>query len=124
MPPSNVSKSQIRNEKRKRARQLLSVSSSIQKIHTSQLQHDLLDKCKELSKTKIELSSANLNINRLQHTAQSATLDAFIATRTVENFASKIADRDRQISEKDRMIASLTSASASSLPQVPAELGH
>jgi hypothetical protein len=106
---------------------LLLVSSSIQKIHTSQLQHDLLDKCKELSKTKIELSSANLNIDRLQHTAQSATLDAFIATRTVESFASKIADRDRQISEKDRMIASLTSASdgsASSLQQVPAELGH
>ena len=110
MPPSNApipSKSQIRNEKRKRARHLLSVKTEVLKNHISRIEKDLSSSIHSSSKTKGELAIVKLENDRLQNVSQSATLDAIIAKRTAENLASKIVD-------KDRIIASLSSASTSS----------
>ena len=108
MPPSDASapsKSHIRNEKRKRARQLQSVRSTLQKNFTNSLQTELVDLTFAHKKTEAELACVKNANDRLQNIAQSATLDAFIYKRSAENHASKLVD-------KDRIIASLSSAAA------------
>ena len=108
MPPSDSSvpsKSQIRNEKRKRARQLQSVRSTIQKIFTHRLQKELVELTDAHKKTVAELTCVkNANV-RLQAIAQIATLDSYIHKRSAENYAVKLVD-------KDRIFASLSAASA------------
>ena len=54
-----------------------------------------------------ELELATSDNSRLQNIAQSATLDAYIFKRTADNHAAKIV-------EKDRIIASLSTAKESS----------
>jgi hypothetical protein len=108
MPPSDSSvpsKSQIRNEKRKRARQLQSVRSAIQKIFTNRLQKELVDLTIAHKKSEAELTCVKNANDRLQFIAQSATLDSYIHKRSAENHAVKLV-------EKDRIIASLSAAAA------------
>jgi hypothetical protein len=110
MPPSNApvhSKSQIRNEKRKRARQLQSVKTELLKNHISRIEKDLSASIHSSCQTRGELAVVKFENDHLQNVSQTATLDAIIAKRTVENLASKIVD-------KDRIIASLSSAPTSS----------
>jgi hypothetical protein len=110
MPPSialTPSKSQIRNEKRKRARQLQSVKSELQKNHIARIESDLSASIHSVNKIKGEFAVVKFENDRLQNVSQTATLDAIIAKRTVENLASKIV-------EKDRKIASLSSAPTTS----------
>ncbi len=59
---------------------------------------------RELSKTRGELSDVKLNNNQLLNIAQSATLDAYIATQTAENLVKKIV-----ASVSDRVITSAQS---------------
>ena len=108
MPPSDSSvpsKSQIRNEKRKRARQLQSVRSIIQKNFTDRLQKELVELTHAHKKTEAELTCVKNANDRLQFIAQSATLDSYIHKRSAENHAVKLV-------EKDRIIASLSAAAA------------
>ena len=111
MPPSDSSvpsRSQIRNEKRKRARQLQSVRSTIQKNFTDRLQKDLVELTNAHKKTEAELTCVKIlkNANdRLQVIAQTATLDSYNHKRSAENHAAKLV-------EKDRIIANLSVASA------------
>ncbi len=103
MPTSAVpSKSQICNEKRKRARKLQSITSTIQKNQIVRLGEELTDLKSESSKTIGVLSDVKIDNNRLLNLAQSATLDAYIATRTAENLV-----RGSVVSEKDRAIGSV-----------------
>ena len=108
MPPfvsSAPSKSQIRNEKRKRARQLQSVRSTIQKSFTIRLQKELVDLTKAHKKSEAELACVKNANDHLQVIAQTATLDSYIHKRSAENHAVKLV-------EKDRIIASLSAAAA------------
>uniref|UniRef100_A0A7S0MZ62 Uncharacterized protein n=1 Tax=Cryptomonas curvata TaxID=233186 RepID=A0A7S0MZ62_9CRYP len=112
MPPSDapaVSKSQIRNEKRKRARQLLSVRSIIQKNNTARIEKELIALTDISKKTEGELARVKIANDRLQCLAQSATLDAIIFKRTADNHSAKLV-------EKDRIIASLTPAAETESP--------
>ena len=95
------SKSQIRNEKRKRARKLQSITSALQKHTIVRLGEELTVLKRETSKTNGKLSDVKLANNRLLNIAQSATLDAYIATRTAENLVRKIV-----ASASDRVITS------------------
>ena len=95
------SKSQIRNEKRKHARKLQSITSALQKHTIVRLGEELTVLKRETSKTNGELSDVKLANNRLLNIAQSATLDAYIATRTAENLVRKIV-----ASASDRVITS------------------
>jgi hypothetical protein len=108
MPPSTVpapSKSQIRNQKRKHARQLQSIHSTIQKNHTARIEKELVVSNDVLKKTAGELARVKNANDRLQVIAQSATLDAHIFKRSAENHATKLV-------EKDRIIASLSAVAA------------
>ena len=110
MPPvvdPVLSKSQSRNARRKRARQLNSVQSLIQKNHIARVEKELSERIDASKKVQGELVSAKHDISRLQNIAQSATLDAYIFKRTAENHAVHIV-------EKDRVIASLSAAKGSS----------
>jgi hypothetical protein len=85
MPPSKVSvpsKSHIRNEKRKRARQLQAVNTEIQKNHTARIEKELIAAYHDSLTTKGELTIARNEIDRLQNIAQSAVLDSYIAQRS------------------------------------------
>ena len=131
MPPSDSpvpSRSQIRNEKRKRARQLQSVRSTIQKIFTDRLQKDLVELTNAHKKTEAELTCVKNANDRLQVIAQTATLDSYIHKRSAENHAAKLV-------EKDRIIANLSVASAAAatvespvslqvLPSAPCPQGY
>jgi hypothetical protein len=113
MPPSTVSapsKSQILNQKRKHARQLQSIHSTIQKNHITRIEKELIVSVDVLKKTEGELASVKIANDRLQNIAQSTTLDAHIYKRSAENHA-------RTIVEKDRIIASLSAATATESPQ-------
>jgi hypothetical protein len=108
MPPSTVvapSKSQIRNQKRKHARQLQSIHSTIQKNHIARIEKVLVVSNDVLKKTVGELASVKNANDRLQVLAQSATLDAHIFKRSAENHATKLV-------EKDRIISSLSAVAA------------
>ena len=112
MPPSIVpalSKSQSRNAKKKRSRQLQSVHLAIQKNHTERFEKELVALHDVAKKTKGELARATIANDRLQIIAQSATLDAHIHKRTAENLAEKLVEKDRAIS----------AAAAPELSQVP-----
>ncbi len=112
MPPSDApapSKSQIRNEKRKRARQLLSVRSIVQKNYTARIEKELIELTDVSKKTEGELVSVKIANDRLQSIAQSATLDAIIFKRSADNHAAKLV-------EKDSIIASLSPADAAEPP--------
>jgi hypothetical protein len=112
MPPSDspaLSKSQIRNEKRKRARQLNSVHSILQKNHTAHIEKKLTALTDASKRTEGELASVKIANDRLQNIAQSATLDAIIFKRSADNYAEKLVD-------KDSIIASLTPAAATESP--------
>jgi hypothetical protein len=100
------SKSQSRNARKKRARQLNSVHSLIQKNHIARVEKELSDCIDASKKVQGELALAKHDISRLQNIAQSATLDAYIFKRTAENHAVKIV-------EKDQVIASLSAAKES-----------
>ena len=98
MPPSDVpalSKSQIRNAKKRNARHLQSVQLAIQKTHTERIEKELVASHDAAKKARGELARANLVIDRLQNIAQSATLDAYIHKRTAENLAMKLVEKDR-----------------------------
>ena len=84
------SKSRIRNEKRERARKLQSITSTLQKHTIVRLGEELTVLKRETSKTNGELSDVKIANNLLLNIAQSATLDAYIATRTAENLVRKI----------------------------------
>ena len=128
MPPSDSpvpSRSQIRNEKRKRARQLQSVRSTIQKIFTDRLQKDLVELTNAHKKTVAELTCVKNANDRLQVIAQTATLDSYIHKRSA---CAKLV-------EKDRIIANLSVASAAAatvespvslqvLPSAPCPQGY
>jgi hypothetical protein len=117
LPPSDMpvpTNAQVRNRKRKRARplkNLQSITSALQKNHIARLGEESTVLKSESKRTKGDLSSEISEYKfakyQLQNIAQSTTLDAYIATRTAENLV-------RTIVEKDRVIDSLTSASASS----------
>ena len=112
MPPSDapaLSKSQIRNRQRKRERQLHSSRSLVQKNHVARLEKELVVLNDAAKKTEGELACTKIANDRLQSIAQSATLDAIIFKRTADNYAAKLM-------EKDRVIASLTSATATESP--------
>ena len=104
---SAPSKSHIRNEKRKRARQLQSVRSDIQKFFTNRLQKELIDLTFAHKKTEAELARVKNANDRLKVVAQSATLDAHIFKRSAENHAMNL-----KLVEQDRTIASLSVAAA------------
>ncbi len=75
---SALSKSQIRNQKRKHARQLQSIHSTIQKNHTACIETELVVSNDVLKKTVGELATVKIANDRVQVIAQSATLDAHI----------------------------------------------
>ena len=95
------SKSQSRTEKGKRARKLQSITSTLQKHTIVRLGEELTVLKRESSNTNGELSDVKLDNNWLLNIAQSATLDAYIATRTAENFVRKIV-----ASASDRVVTS------------------
>jgi hypothetical protein len=109
MPPAVnpvLSKSQSRNDRKKRARLLHTVNSLIQKNHIAHIEKELSEKIEASKKVQGELALVKQDNDRLQNIAQSATLDAYIFKRTAENHAVKIV-------EKDRIIASLSAAKES-----------
>jgi hypothetical protein len=117
MPPSNMpvpTNSQVRNRKRKHTpRPLQSFTSTLRspETHIASLGEESTGLKSESKKTKEDLSSEisenNFAKYQIQNIAHSTTLDAYIAMRTAENLV-------RTIVEKECVIDSLTSASASS----------
>ena len=109
---SALSKYQIRNQKRKHARQLQSIHSTIQKNHIARIEKELVVSNDVLKKTAGELASVKNANDRLQVIAQSATLDAHIFKRSAENHATKLV-------EKDRIISSLSAVAATARKSPP-----
>ncbi len=107
MPPSDAlpTKTQMRNERKKRQRQLRAIRDTIQKNHISRLERELSVSQDTAKKSAVEIASLKLANDKLQNIAQSATLDAIISQRSAESRASTIVDRDRTI-------ASLSAAAA------------
>jgi chromosome segregation ATPase len=112
MPPSDAlpTKSQLRNERKKRQRQLRSIRDAIQKNHIDRLERELSVTQDSAKKSAAEIASLKLANDKLQNIAQSAVLDAFIFQRSAESHV-------RTIVERDRTIATLSAPAAAASPK-------